>query len=302
MISLVVIWAFVALFASLFLIVIGALLRAALAGFSGAVRKHRARGHSRLVSVLLVLAFVLVTPLTLVAGLGTAVMLPYIMIFGALYGIFRAIAANARNRFDFLQRNLATSRAGSVASGLAELVGRARPVETFKGPLSGQPCAACLYTVDKIHVRTDSDGDRHVSYEEVERERKGERFLLEDDTGRLEVTLAGLDWIGFPPTLESESAGYRYREYRLDDAHRVLVIGEVVHEDGRLVMRRGSDPGAVFGMAPFRWVDFSNRWRPLKLRACATLALMGTYVAVVLILPTDVLVDCMTRYLPLAAA
>ena len=198
MISLVVLWAFVALFASLFLVVIGALLRAAFAGFLGAVRKHRARGHSPLVSVLLVLTFVLVTPLTQAAGLGTAVTLPYIMIFGALYGIFRAIAANARNRFDFLQRNLATSRAGSVAAGLAEPVGRARPVEAFKG--------------------------------------------------RLEVTLAGLDWISFPPTLESESAGYRYRECRLDDAHRVLVYGALVI--GTLII-----PAAMlFFIVAFSWV------------------------------------------------
>lgn len=202
--------------------------------------------------------------------------------------VWSLVSPSSRNRFDQLQQILATADINAVASGLAEISGVGQPYdEPLISPMGEKPCAAYIYTVDRIDRSTDSDGDTTKSYVQIKRDVGGERFYLEDKTGRIEVQAEKLEWLNFFPTNETESHRYRHREYVLDDTTEVLMIGEAWYEKGRSLFRFSKSKN-ILAMAPVSSVNFHNKWRPLKHRTLFMLAAMGLFIAFMLVAPIEI--------------
>lgn len=208
-------------------------------------------------------------------------------LFFLLIAIVVIAAGSKQGQFDYLQQILATSKIGSVASGLAEIVGFAKPYgELNMSPIGDLPCIAFLYTVEEKRVTRDSDGQEEVKYVEVKRQQTGDKFYLHDDTGQIEIDAKHLSWFGFQPANEYLSGSYRYREYILDETIEILMIGQAWYSNNRPVFKYSEDK-KILAMAPLNWVDFHNKWRPLKRRAVFMLAIFALFAAFVLVVPVQ---------------
>lgn len=198
--------------------------------------------------------------------------------------ILGSILPSNKNRFFFYQRNLPTSKIKSVAIGLAEICGKAKAIEPVFSSYSSTKCVGYIYTVDKITESTDDDGKTSKSYHEIKRQIGFNKFLLEDDSGSIEVVPDKMEWISFWPTTEIETGNQRYREYILDEKTEILMIGQAFYEDSKTIFRY-DETKKLFGMAPLQWVNFANKWRPLKLKAVATVLCIALFAAFIMIIP-----------------
>ena len=201
--------------------------------------------------------------------------------------IMSSVLPSNKNRYFFYQRNLPTSKIKSAAVGLAEICGKAKALEYVISPLYAKKCVGCIYTVDKISHSRDKDGRTSTSYREISRKVDINKFLLTDDSGSIEVHPENLEWISFTATNETSDGDKRYREFILDEKTDVLLVGQVYYEGAKNIFRYDENT-KVFGMAMLDLVNFANKWRPLKLRAIATILCAALFTAFVLIIPMKV--------------
>lgn len=198
--------------------------------------------------------------------------------------ILSSILPSNKNRFFFYQRNLPTSKIKSVAIGLAEICGKAKAIEPVFSYYTSTQCVGFIYTADEITESRDDDGKTSKSYHEINRKIGFKNFLLQDDSGSIEVVPDKIEWIHFWPTTEIETGNMRYREYILDEKTEILMIGQAFYEGAKTIFRYDENK-KLFGMAPLEWVNFTNKWRPLKLKAVATLLCIALFSAFIILIP-----------------
>ncbi|MCW3168590.1 hypothetical protein OMO38_08620 [Chryseobacterium sp. 09-1422] len=271
---------FIGLFVSVFVLAIIAMITKGIQGVAENFRKAREAKK----------------PLWKIVLSGFAVVIFYLAFFYfGIYSFFiifffiivSSILPNNKNRFFFYQRNLPTSKIQSVAMGLAEICGKAKAIKTVVSPFSSTTCVGYIYTVDEIRESRDDDGRTSKSYREIERKQELHRFLLRDETGSIEVDPEKLDWISFSPAKERESGNQRYREFILDEKTEILMIGQAFYEEAKTIFRYDENK-KLYGMAPLEFVNFANKWRPLKLRSVATLLCIALFSAFIIVAPIKI--------------
>lgn len=271
---------FIALFLSVFLLGIIGFVKA---GFESVVEKFReSRAQKKPVWKILLGGFMI---LFFYLGFFYFGIYTFFIIFFLI--IMSSVLPSNKNRYFFYQRNLPTSKIKSAAVGLAEICGKAKALEYVISPVSSAKCVGCIYTVDEITHSRDKDGKTSTSYTEISRRVDFNKFLLKDDSGSIEVHPEKLEWINFPATTESEQSSRRYREFILDEKTEVLLVGQVFYEGAKNIFRYDENT-KVFGMALLEVVNFANKWRPLKLRAVATVLCVALFTAFILIIPMKV--------------
>ena len=273
-------WIFIGLFISVFILAIFAIITKGIQGVVDSFREARAAKK----------------PLWKIVLSGFGIILVYLGFFYfGIYSIFiivfliiiSSILPSNKNRFYFYQRNLPTSKIQSVAMGLAEICGKAKALKTVVAPLSSTVCVGYIYTVDEVTETTDKDGDRSKSYREIQRQQELHRFLMVDETGSIEVDPEKLNWISFYPEIERETGSRRYREYILNEKTEILLIGQAFYQGSKAIFRYDENK-KVYGMAPLEWVDFANKWRPLKIRSVATILCIAFLSAFIMITPMKI--------------
>lgn len=80
--------------------------------------------------------------------------------------------------------SLPTSNISSMAMGLVELKGKAKPTEELKAPFTGEKCAG-YHVIVKHHVSSATGGAKH--WETIHEEKKMPVFYLDDGTGSIPV-------------------------------------------------------------------------------------------------------------------
>jgi len=208
----------------------------------------------------------------------------YAFVIVIFFIIVASILPSNKNRFYFYQRNLSTSKIKSVAMGLAEICGKAKAITMAVSPHTSTLCVAYIYTIDEITEKTDDDGKTDKSYREIKREVNAKNFLLQDNSGSIEIQTEKLEWISFSPSFETETGSRRYREYILDEKTEILMIGQAFYEGSNTIFRY-DETKKLFGMAPLEIVNFANKWRPLKLRAVTTVLCIALISAFIFITP-----------------
>ncbi len=98
-----------------------------------------------------------------------------------------------------LIEGIPTCKVRSIAMGLVEVAGTAKPKKLLKGPFSGKECVYYKYAIEEYR-RT----GKHSRWVKVKEGSSKERFYLEDDTGQVLVDPAGAE-IDIPLDYESES-------------------------------------------------------------------------------------------------
>lgn len=208
----------------------------------------------------------------------------YFFIIIVFFVILGSLLPNNKNRFYFYQRTLPTSTIKSIAMGLAEISGKAKAIEAVVSPDTDTSCVGYIYTIDEIHTSTDDDGRTSTSYHEISKKTEIKNFHIEDATGKIEVIPDKLQWLNFTATNSREDSGRRYREFILDEKTDFLIIGQAFYEGSKSIFRFDENK-KVFGIAPLDIVNFSNKWRPLKLRALTTLSFIAVLAAFILFTP-----------------
>ncbi len=273
-------WIFIGLFLSVFVLAVTAMVTKGIQSVADSFRK--ARAEKKPVWKIILGGFGILS-----VYLGFFYFGIYSMFIIFFLIIISSILPNNKNRFFFYQRNLPTSKIRSVAMGTAEICGKARAVKNVISPLTSTRCVGYVYTVDEISESTDDDGRTSKSYREIKRREELHRFLLQDNSGSIEVEPEKLDWIGFSPSTERENGTERYREFILDENTEILMIGQAFYEDAKTIFRY-DEYKKLFGMAPLELVNFANKWRPLKLRSVVTLLCIALFSVFIILAPIKI--------------
>lgn len=273
-------WIFAGLFISVFVLAIIAMITKGIQSVADSFREARAQKKPVWKIILSGFGIVFIYLAFFYFGIYSMFIIFFIIIISS-------ILPSNKNRFFFYQRNLPTSKIRSVAMGTAEICGRPKAVTNVVSPLSSTNCVGYIYTVDEVSESTDDDGRTSRSYREIKRRQELHRFLLQDDTGSIEVEPEKLDWISFSPATERESSSERYREFILDEKTEILMIGQAFYEDAKTIFRY-DEHKKLFGMAPLELVNFANKWRPLKLRSVVTLLCIALVSAFIIIVPVRI--------------
>jgi len=163
-----------------------------------------------------------------------------------LLDLAAAVAGGFLIRYGFLQlrkknliENVPSSPIRSVAMGLAEIKGRSPATATLAAPLSGAPCHYFRYQVEEER----STGKRR-EWVTVDQGKSNVPFPVEDATARILVNPEGADMLLKCDYERIERAeGWfgkrrRYREWRIDPAEFVYVIGTVSKLSDKIADRR----------------------------------------------------------------
>ena len=140
-----------------------------------------------------------------------------------------------------LIENIPSSPIRSVAMGLAEIKGHSPATATMMAPLSGKPCHYFRYRVEEERNRGKSR-----EWVTVDQGESNAPFSVEDPTARILVNPDGAD-ILLQRDYERIDRGEgwfgkrrRHREWRIDPADFVYVIGTVSKLRDRIAERRSS--------------------------------------------------------------
>ena len=136
--------------------------------------------------------------------------------------------------------NVPASHIQSVAMGLAEIKGHAPGAATMTAPLSGTPCHYYRYQVEEER-QSGKSGRQWVT---IDQGKSNVPFHVEDPTGRILVNPEGADILlqRSYQKLERGEGWFgrrrRYREWRIDPAEFVYVLGTVSKMRDRVDERR----------------------------------------------------------------
>ncbi|VVP60776.1 hypothetical protein [Pseudomonas fluorescens] len=185
------------------------------------------------------------------------------------------------------EQRLATSQVRSVAIGLVELRGTVVMGQPFKSPVSHQDCVGYLWIVEE----GSKDSDGKMSWTTLSCEARCNDFRLRDATGEIRVISEGVDLFENkrPTAYESISTYRRQGDLLLTQDQDVLLIGNACEKDGELVIAKGQQRGAMFGVLDMRDVENRRVMAPLLRTAGFYGLTAGLISAGILALPPEYL-------------
>ena len=178
-----------------------------------------------------------------------------------------------------IERQLATSKIGSVTVGLAEIRGHARAIETCLSPWTKTECIAYRYEKKRVTLE-----DGRVKSVVLDSRTDVMPFHLVDDTGLVLVDVDDLEIIGVPAkSINEPNTDITHKEYILESGFDGLLIGRATPEGGKIVMRKDQNQ-KVFNMTNYASVLLERRQAPmfrlLGIYSLITLVMLGIIVSV----------------------
>ncbi len=148
--------------------------------------------------------------------------------------IKRIFFSSDKSKFLKMQGILPTSKAGSVAMGMVEIVGDLEEIEPLISPYFSKKCIGYFY---KIEEESKSDDDGRTSYHTIHFEQKIGIFNILDETGFVNVDGTDLE---FSSQQVDKSVGGKTRHsegYLLHNDYKML-IGYASSEEGKTVIKK----------------------------------------------------------------
>ena len=186
------------------------------------------------------------------------------------------------NSFLKMQALLPTSKVRSMSMGLVELEGLVQMTEALHSPIRSKKCIAYEYRIEKV-THDDEGKERFTT---IHSERKCNRFLIEDETGSVEVDSNKLRFEMFPIDEQYRSGGKRYTQYLLQHDDWVLLVGKATLENDKPLIAY-EDIKQVFSIAPADRVNNWNRFKPFRSTMLVYLTVFASIVAFTLIVPIE---------------
>lgn len=182
--------------------------------------------------------------LVLVLGIGFMISFYYIMEYGLWKLLFliipisivvkRVFLPSDKSKFLKMQGILPTSKAGSVAMGMVELVGDLEQIEPLFSPYFNKECIGYFYRIEE-EGKPDDKG--RTTYHTIHFEQKIGVFNVLDETGFVKVDGTDLE---FSSQKVDKSVGGKIRHsegYLLHNDYKML-IGYASSEEGKTVIKK----------------------------------------------------------------
>jgi len=188
-----------------------------------------------------------------------------------------------KSRFLKYQAVLPVSKIRSVSMGLAEIEGKVKIIEPLISPVSGTACAGFFYEIEDIT----RDKDGKDSYTTIFSEIICNRFVIEDETGSIEINPKEIAFVWPGNSTQETTSGKRYSENLLQEGDQVLLIGRAsVGANNKPVMEYDSFR-KVLAIAPSNAVTNFNTNKPLRNSFIFFSCIYFILMAVVLITPIE---------------
>jgi hypothetical protein len=189
-----------------------------------------------------------------------------------------------KSRFLKYQAILPLSKIRSVSMGLAEIQGKVKIIEPLISPVSNTDCAGFFYEIEDIN----RDKDGRDSYTTIFSETICNRFIIEDDTGSIEINPKKIEFAWPKNSTQKTRSGKRYSENLLQEGDEVLLIGRAsVDTNNKPVMEYDSFR-KVLAIAPSDAVINFNTNKPLRNSFIFFSCIYFILMAVVLITPIEI--------------
>ncbi len=154
-------------------------------------------------------------------GFALPALLPYLII---IFLFVHIIFPPQKTKFIRLQASLPTSKARSVAMGLAEIEGKLVLHEPLMSPIDQKPCIGYRYEIQTVHREKGGKTHHHTISEKME----CNHFSIEDETGRIKVIPEEMEWVWIPEENSVfDDEGKRHVQYLLKEGDKMLIVGNV---------------------------------------------------------------------------
>ena len=194
-----------------------------------------------------------------------------VLIFGAVVAIIWYFYHRATKHIR-LERQLPTSKVGSVTVGLAEIRGKTQAMTTCISPATNTECIAYYYEKQKKRIE-----DGRTKTIVLAKKTDVMPFDIVDETGRVSIDLNDLDMKKIPVTYSYDrGAGITHKEVILKNGLDVLLIGRATPQDGKIVMRK-DEAHDVFNLTSYSGVKVARRLAPM-------FRILGIYTLLTLVL------------------
>lgn len=200
--------------------------------------------------------------------------------FGVFVFIIIAnIVGGKKNKYLKFQAILPTAKIRSMAMGLVEVEGTVKVVDKLLTPIKSKECIGYHYTIES--VKTDKEGNKH--YTTIHDEIKCNTFIIQDETGSVEVIPEKLDFVMFPVDEQYTSRSRRHTQYILNDGDKMLLIGKANLMNDVAVITH-EDIKNVFGISPVVRVSNWNKFKPLRSKLLVYGVFFAFLVGIIMIL------------------
>lgn len=188
-----------------------------------------------------------------------------------------------KSRFLKYQAILPLSKIRSVSMGLAEIEGQIKIIEPLISPISKTNCAGFFYEIEDIT----SDKDGKDSYTTIFSDTICNRFIIEDDTGSIEVNPKKIEMVWPENSTRQIDNGKRYSENLLKEGDQVLLIGRASFDVNNKPIMEYDNFRKVLAIAPSTGVTNFNSNKPLRHSFIFFCCIYFILVALVLLTPVE---------------
>lgn len=198
---------------------------------------------------------------------------PYVFLLIISYSLLKSIVKKkSSSTFFKLQSILPTSKIRSIAMGLVELEGSAKMITPIISRIGKKECIAYTYKIERI----ERDKDGRNSYFTISHETVCNPFLLEDETGSVEVTGENIELINLEKSDAYNSSGKRYTQSLFLNNTNIILIGKANTKNQKIRIEKEAIKD-IFALAPTLKVNFWNKYQPLRqsLKIYASLFAIG---------------------------
>ncbi len=123
-------------------------------------------------------------------------------------------------------------------------------------PVNKEICIGYFYKIE--NESTDNDG--HNSYTTIHKETKCENFMMEDNSGKIEIDAEGIELFMLDYTSISSNGDKRYSEIVIKENQELLLVGYANSDKGKAVISKNAN---ILGITSVVTISLWNKYQPL---------------------------------------
>lgn len=202
----------------------------------------------------------------------------YFFVFIFAVAIASALMPSSKSRFLKYQATLPTSKIRSMAMGLVEVQGKLVAQNLLNAPIEKTLCIGYKYVIESIS----RDKDGNDSYSEIFSEIKCNTFLIQDETGSVEVNPEKIEFVWIELDGRYSSGSKRYSQYLIKANDEMLIIGKASLQNNTPVIEHENIKD-VFAIAPKTAVSKYNTYKPLLNSFIVFSCVLALFTAIILV-------------------
>lgn len=199
----------------------------------------------------------------------------------------RWVFPSNESRFFKLQNSLPTSKIRSLAMGLAEIEGQLEMIQPILSPIGKKKCIGFQYKIATINY--DDAGKEKLNT--IFTETICNPFFIVDDTGKIEVNPAKLEFLLVIEDQQYRVDGEMHTEYLLQPNDKMLLVGKAGLKENNQPVFEYENIKKVFAISPSVSIANYNTYKPLLNSFIGFSCVFAFVAAIILITPIKITDD-----------